>query len=264
MISCKNCATDFEGKYCPHCGQKAKTTRITLRQVLSETRQHFIHFDQGFLYTIKQLAIRPGHTIREYIDGKRVKHIKPIRFWFWATTISILLFHLWGLDEIMLQKITENNASVGHSQEAQLLGQKLTQKIFEHPTVTQVMMVPWLAFFSWLLFRRRGHNYAEHFVFNTYIMAEVGIASIFTMPLMFSLRNVMPSTSLGLISLVLWGGYMGWAYNQFYHLKHRTTGFLRALLVMILGYVMMILMISVIIVVAIVFFKPYLTAWINS
>ena len=30
-IKCLNCGTEFEGKFCPECGQSAKTGRFTMR-----------------------------------------------------------------------------------------------------------------------------------------------------------------------------------------------------------------------------------------
>ncbi len=36
MTVCKNCALEFEGKYCPECGQKASTKRFTTRILLKD------------------------------------------------------------------------------------------------------------------------------------------------------------------------------------------------------------------------------------
>jgi Protein of unknown function (DUF3667) len=37
-----------------------------------------MHLDKGILFTTKELFTRPGHSIREFLDGKRVRHFKPI------------------------------------------------------------------------------------------------------------------------------------------------------------------------------------------
>ena len=49
MISCKNCSTEFEGKFCSNCGEKAKAARISFPQILNDIRSYIIHFDQGFM-----------------------------------------------------------------------------------------------------------------------------------------------------------------------------------------------------------------------
>lgn len=55
--------------------------------------QHgLFHFDQGIFYTAKQLFIRPGHSIREFIEGKRVEHFKPL-------SLVIILATAYGIIE---------------------------------------------------------------------------------------------------------------------------------------------------------------------
>ena len=56
--------------------------------------QHgLFHFDNGVLYTAKQLFTRPGNSIREYIDGKRVRHFKPISLVILLATVYGFLYH---------------------------------------------------------------------------------------------------------------------------------------------------------------------------
>jgi hypothetical protein len=67
MIACKNCSTEFEGKHCPQCGQRAKVKRITTQAVFEGIRDWLIQLDSGFLFTFLQLACRPGPAIREFL-----------------------------------------------------------------------------------------------------------------------------------------------------------------------------------------------------
>ena len=90
MTTCKNCVFEFEEKFCPQCGQKAKTKRITTKTVWEEVRRSMIHYDSGFFFTMLQLLRRPGHAIREYLEGKRTMHFKPVKFML-LIVISVLL-----------------------------------------------------------------------------------------------------------------------------------------------------------------------------
>lgn len=262
MIVCKNCAHEFEGKFCPQCGQKAKTKRITNKQVFNEARQRIFHYEQGFWYSSKELLIRPGHTIREYLEGKRVKHIKPVKFMFWASAISFLLFHLIGLDKDMAQKISEQQGA------SNPIGQQLSQKIFQvftdHPAIMMFGMIPLIASWSWVLFRRRGYNYAEHFVLNTFLMGELSLASIITLPISKLLGSISTTTlPMTLFSVSLWVVYFSWAYSQFF--QQRTIGiWLKGGLAILLGYLFMIILISILTVVVVIFFRPQLEAWIMN
>ncbi|GAB4490614.1 MAG: hypothetical protein OHK0019_09730 [Saprospiraceae bacterium] len=261
-IVCKNCTNEFEGKFCPQCGQKAKTKRITTKQVFSEVRQRIFHYEQGFWYTSKQLLTRPGHSIREYLEGKRVKHIKPVKFMFWTSAISFLLFHLIGLDKEMAQKIAEQQGT------SSPIGQQLSQKIFQtfsdHPAIMMFLMIPMIAFWSWLLFRRRGYNFAEHFVLNTFLMGDLSLASIATLPISKLLSSISTGTLLmTLFSLGIWVVYFSWAYAQFF--QQRKIGvWLKGGLAILLGYLFMIILVSILTAVVVIFFRPQLEAWIMN
>ena len=262
MTVCKNCATEFKGKFCPQCGQKAKTKRITTKQVFSEARQRIFHYEQGFWYTSKELLTRPGHAIREYIEGKRVQHIKPIKFMFWTSAISFLLFHLIGLDKDMMQKIEEQQGA------SSPIGQQLSQKIFQllsdHPAIMMFLMIPMIAFWSRLLFRRKGYNFAEHFVLNTFLMGELSLAAIVTMPISKFLTSISSTTwPVTLFSVGIWVVYFSWAYSQFF--QQRSIGtWLKGGLAILLGYIFIIFMVAILTALAVIFFKPQLEAWIMN
>jgi hypothetical protein len=75
-ITCKNCHQTYTGNYCNNCGQPADTHKINIHYLWHDIQHGLFHFDKGVTYTAKQLFTRPGHSIREFIEGKRVKHIK--------------------------------------------------------------------------------------------------------------------------------------------------------------------------------------------
>lgn len=262
MTVCKNCSTEFEGKFCPQCGQKAKTKRITTKQVFNELRQRVFHYEQGFWYTSKQLLTRPGHAIREYLEGKRVQHIKPIKFMFWASAISFLLFHLIGLDKDMAQKIAEQQG--GDNPIGRQLSQKIFQLFTDHPAIMMFCMIPMIAFWSWLLFRRKGYNFAEHIVLNTFLMGELSLASIVTLPITKLLSAVSTTTLLTtLFTTGIWVVYFSWACSQFF--QQRKIGiWLKGGLSILLGYIFMIIFISILTATVVIFFKPQLEAWLAT
>lgn len=94
MQTCKNCGHRFEGKFCNNCGQTADTNRINYHDLRHQLTHSLFHIDAGLLYTSKQLFIRPGHAIREYLDGKRVNHIKPLSYILILAGFYILVCHL--------------------------------------------------------------------------------------------------------------------------------------------------------------------------
>lgn len=46
-VKCLNCGTEFEGKFCPECGQSAKTGRYTTRFIFENMMEDFIGKDDS-------------------------------------------------------------------------------------------------------------------------------------------------------------------------------------------------------------------------
>ena len=88
---CKNCEHTHEGNFCSSCGQKTNTKTLDWHYILDELKYTFLHINGGLLYTSKQLLTRPGDMTREFIEGKRVKHYKPILLVFVLSGIAAFL-----------------------------------------------------------------------------------------------------------------------------------------------------------------------------
>ncbi len=87
---CRNCNAELTGNFCSHCGQNSSTHKINLKFLWHDIQHGLLHVEKGILFTVKELFTRPGHTIREYLEGKRVKHFKPV-------SLVLLLAGFYGL-----------------------------------------------------------------------------------------------------------------------------------------------------------------------
>ena len=76
---CKNCSTDVTLNYCPSCGAAVQLKRIDSHYIQHEI-EHIFHFERGILYTIKELLLRPGLRINEFLKDNRNRLVKPIIF----------------------------------------------------------------------------------------------------------------------------------------------------------------------------------------
>lgn len=47
--------------------------------------------DRGILYTLKGLMLRPGHLMRDYLDGRRANHVKPMLLVMMMAAVVVLL-----------------------------------------------------------------------------------------------------------------------------------------------------------------------------
>lgn len=70
-----NCSEPVSKKFCPNCGQKTDTHRITFKHFILHDILHGVwHFERGILFTLKEAIIRPGNAALDYISGKRVRY----------------------------------------------------------------------------------------------------------------------------------------------------------------------------------------------
>lgn len=77
-MKCLNCGTNCTGAYCPKCGQKTSTRRFQVKEILMNIIASLIGGDNKLWATCVCLLTRPGHMIREYLQGKRVRYYNPV------------------------------------------------------------------------------------------------------------------------------------------------------------------------------------------
>lgn len=100
MEVCKNCNAKLTNKYCSNCGQKAHFERIDIHYIIHEIG-HIIHFERGFPYTVKQLLVRPGKSVRNFIAGQRNKMTKPLTFLVLCGLIYKIFNYIFHLERII-------------------------------------------------------------------------------------------------------------------------------------------------------------------
>jgi hypothetical protein len=164
---CKNCHTEFEGKYCSACGQKSKTGRITFQHILREIPESILQVETGFPYTVKGLMIRPAGFLKDYFAGKRVKCYKPLGYVILLSTISSLLSLL--VTFILKTQHLITFRSIPESERNWMFWS--TVFFAEYNSVFYFLMIPLLSLLSFIFFHNI-YNYWEHFIANTYLTAQ--------------------------------------------------------------------------------------------
>jgi len=81
-VKCLNCGKIYESMYCPDCGQPRTVKRYNWKEVGRSLTNGFFKSDNGFFYTVKNLFLRPGPFVKDYLAGKRVKSFSPFPFLF--------------------------------------------------------------------------------------------------------------------------------------------------------------------------------------
>lgn len=108
---CLNCGTELNGKYCHICGQEATTITPSVRSFIMEYIYNAFIWDPKTIQTIKHLIIRPGHLTNDFLSGKFVSQVHPLKLNMFMLFVFITLFALFaGTDKIndTVQSITND------------------------------------------------------------------------------------------------------------------------------------------------------------
>lgn len=116
---CLNCGTYIGStNFCHHCGQMNTDKRLTLRQVLKDFFGDYFTFDSKFFRSLLPLLTKPGHLTREYVAGRRVSYVLPLRLYIFTT---FLFFFVLTLSTQFDKKNLENMMSDNFVQAADSL-----------------------------------------------------------------------------------------------------------------------------------------------
>lgn len=176
--TCKNCYHKFEGNYCNQCGQSADTHELNMHFIWHDLQHGLLHVDRGIFYTIGQLLYRPGHVVREFINGKRVRHFKPIALVVILATLNGLLFHLF-IDG------TPKAGPISDQDDIISVFQNVSLWIINHMAYAALFLIVTTSLASYQVFKKQGHNFAEHLVLNTFFIGLVLVINLLLLPVIY-------------------------------------------------------------------------------
>lgn len=165
---------------CKNCGQSARIKEVNLKYILQEIPNSVFQVDRGLLYTIKELFTRPGHTIREYLGGKRIAHFKPIAFVLLLATLYVLLSLIIDQNTLLGDIVNGfSQASKDRIERGDGIFSKAMPRINSFLTwmsdnyaYTTLILLPFGALTTFIAFLGEGYNYFEHLIINLYIEGQ--------------------------------------------------------------------------------------------
>jgi len=90
--TCLNCGAEITGRYCSVCGQENIEPKQTVWHLIHHFFSDVTHFDGKFFITVKDLFAKPGFLSKEYMIGRRVSYLDPIRMYIFTSAIFFLIF----------------------------------------------------------------------------------------------------------------------------------------------------------------------------
>jgi len=94
LTHCENCGTELRGHYCSNCGQAAIDYRRSFRHVIVDVLDSFLNWDSKFIRSIGLLLWRPGWLTNQFLEGRRVRFLHPLRLYLLVSIVFFLCARL--------------------------------------------------------------------------------------------------------------------------------------------------------------------------
>ena len=94
LTHCENCGTELRGHYCSNCGQAAVNYHRSFRHVIVDVLDSFLNWDSKFIRSIGLLLWRPGWLTNQFLEGRRVRFLHPLRLYLLVSIVFFLCARL--------------------------------------------------------------------------------------------------------------------------------------------------------------------------
>jgi hypothetical protein len=84
------------GPFCAQCGQHAVDYRRSFRYVIADILDSFLSWDSKFVATIGWLIARPWHLTNQFLAGRRVRYVHPLRVYLLASILFFFVVNYWA------------------------------------------------------------------------------------------------------------------------------------------------------------------------
>ncbi|MCS3529429.1 DUF3667 domain-containing protein [Chryseobacterium sp. JUb7] len=206
-------------EFCSNCKQTVKPKRIDGRYIIHEI-EHVLHFERGILYTIRELLIRPGENIKNFITENRSRLVKPIIFIIVTSLIYTLISKFFHIEEGYIKLDAEGSQM-----------QSINNWVQSHYGYSNIIMGGFIAFWLKIFFRKYDYNFFEILILLCFILGmEMLIFSV------FALFEGLIKFPLMQIAAVIVFIYFSWAVGQFFD-KTKVSSYAKALVSYILGMI---------------------------
>ncbi|KLU36044.1 hypothetical protein AB595_15155 [Massilia sp. WF1] len=109
---CPNCGVNVSGNFCHACGQETVLHPPSTREFLHEFIGHYVALEGKLWKSLGLLLFRPGRLTLEYIKGRRVRYVQPLRLYL---SFSLIFF---AVLKLSIHENGHDQIKIGQSQSA--------------------------------------------------------------------------------------------------------------------------------------------------
>jgi len=182
-LECANCGRAIDGavqKFCPACGQATPVHRIDWHFLAHELEHSVLHMDRGILYSLRELMLRPGRLMRDYLEGRRARQAKPLLL-LMVMAAAVVLASKYLVGEGVMDSIpdaaaaaaAQGDAAAPDIQVAMKASKAVADWMSRHFAAITLLLLPIEAAAFRLAFHRVGGlNYPEWLVITAFLTVQ--------------------------------------------------------------------------------------------
>ena len=217
---CTKCGAAWTEDFCSKCGNPKTLAKIDGSYIISEIVS-VLNFDKGIFYTIKELLIRPGKNVHEFIHSDRKRLVKPIIFLIVCSLIYTIMVQLLKFEDGYVHAGGFGDSAVANVYE-------WIQKNYGY---SNILMSIFIAFWIKLFFKKYNYNFFEIIILLCFIMG-IGMLIYTTFGIIESITKIRVLHFGGIIGSI----YTAWAIGQFFD-KNKKLNYLKGIVAYILGMI---------------------------
>lgn len=89
--TCLNCGNEVQGRFCSNCGQENVEARHSFHYLFTHFLEDLLHYEGSFWKTVKTLLFRPGKLTVQYLKGKRVSYVAPVKLYIFVAFVGFFI-----------------------------------------------------------------------------------------------------------------------------------------------------------------------------
>lgn len=201
---CTSCNSEITQNYCPNCGKPSRLERINGRYIINEIAD-ILSFEKGIFHTIKELALKPGESIRDFLLKDRNRLVKPVVFIIITSLIYTLTIHFFNIDDGYIDVSFEGTSHINTI---------FFQWVQTHYGYANMLIGLFIALWIKLFFKKYDYNIFEILILLCFLMGMTML--IFALfGLIEGLTHLRLMQFAGIIGLL----YTIWGTGQFFKAK---------------------------------------------
>ena len=182
-MTCQNCGNNLKGNFCSSCGEKKLSKHdLSIKHFFLEGVESFFHLDNKFFRTLKVLLVKPGKLSVDFVEGRRVRFMKPIQLFLLLNILLFLSpgnpfslplynymnygpFTNYNTKETVAKKLNENQVTLEN------ITIQFNQSMHTASKSFLFLYIPFYAILFFIFFWYKKKNFTEHLVFASHFIS---------------------------------------------------------------------------------------------